>query len=79
LQKFSQHAGIRPFCVNVTIVGIDEEFGPQVYRVDPSGQAVGFRCISTGSKEQEAMTQLEKHWKKKEGNWDKKETIETAI
>lgn len=25
------------------------------------------------------MTQLEKHWKKKEGNWDKKETIETAI
>lgn len=79
LQKFSQHAGIRPFCVNVTIVGMDEEFGPQVYRVDPSGQAVGFRCISTGSKEQEAMTQLEKHYKKKEGNWDKKETIETAI
>ena len=25
------------------------------------------------------MTQLEKHWKKKEGNWDKKETVETAI
>ena len=79
LQKFSQHAGIRPFCVNVTIVGMDEEFGAQVYRVDPSGQAVGFRSISTGSKEQEAMTQLEKHWKKNEGNWDKKETIETAI
>ncbi len=25
------------------------------------------------------MTQLEKHWKKKEGNWDTKETVETAI
>ena len=25
------------------------------------------------------MTQLEKQWKKKEGNWDSKETIETAI
>lgn len=70
---------MRPFCVNTTIVGMDDEFGAQVYRVDPSGMAVGFRAISTGSKEQEAMTQLEKHWKKKEGNWDRKETIETAI
>ena len=25
------------------------------------------------------MTQLEKHYKKKDGNWDRKETIETAI
>ena len=79
LQKYSQHAGIRPFCVNTTIVGIDEELGPQVFRIDPSGFAVGFKSVSTGAKEQEAMTQLEKHWKKKEGNWDRKETIETAI
>lgn len=79
MQKFSQYAGIRPFCVTVTLVGVDEEFGPQCYRIDPSGQAVGFRAISAGAKEQEAMTQLEKHWKKKEGNWDTKETIETAI
>lgn len=79
LQKFSQQAYMRPLCVNTTIVGHDDEFGPQVYRVDPSGQAVGFRAVSTGTKEQEAMTQLEKQWKKKEGNWDSKETIETAI
>jgi len=25
------------------------------------------------------MTQLEKQWKKKEGNWDTRETVETAI
>ncbi|CDW87101.1 proteasome subunit alpha type-6 [Stylonychia lemnae] len=79
LQHFSQQAGLRPFCVNTTIVGMDEEFGAQCYRVDPSGQAIGFKCVSTGSKEQEAMTQLEKHYRKKEGNWDRKETIETAI
>ena len=65
--------------MNTTIVGIDDEFGPQVYRVDPSGNAVGFRAVSTGTKEQEAMTQLEKQWKKKEGNLDRKETIEAAI
>jgi 20S proteasome subunit alpha 1 len=79
LQKFSQYAYMRPFCVNTTIVGYDEEFGPQVYRIDPSGQAVGFRSVSTGSKEQEAMTQLEKHWKKNEGNLDSRQTVETAI
>jgi 20S proteasome subunit alpha 1 len=79
LQKFSQYAYMRPFCVNTTIVGFDDEFGPQVYRIDPSGQAVGFRCVSTGTKEQEAMTQLEKHWKKNEGNWDTRQTVETAI
>ena len=79
MQKFSQYAYMRPFCVNTTIVGFDDEFGPQVYRVDPSGQSVGFKAVATGSKEQEAMTQLEKHWKKKEGNWDQRETIESAI
>ena len=42
--------------MNVTLVGIDEEFGPQVYRIDPSGQAIGFRAVSTGPKEQEAMS-----------------------
>lgn len=47
---------MRPFCVNTTIIGMDEEFGPQLYRVDPSGYALGFRALSTGSKEQEAMT-----------------------
>lgn len=47
---------MRPFCVMVTLVGIDEEFGPQVYKVDPSGQATGFKAIATGSKEQEATS-----------------------
>lgn len=79
LHMFSQQAYLRPFCVNTTIVGYDEEFGSQVYRIDPSGQAVGFKCVSTGTKEQEAMTQLEKHFKKNEGNWDFKQTVETAI
>ena len=42
---------MRPFCVNVTIVGCDEEFGPQCYRVDPSGQNIGFKAVAMGSKE----------------------------
>lgn len=79
LQKYSQYVGMRPFCVNTTLVGVDEEFGPALYRVDPSGQSIGFKAVSTGPKEQEAVTQLEKHYKKNEGQWDTKGTIETAI
>ena len=62
-----------------TIVGCDEEFGPQCFRVDPSGQSIGFKAVATGSKEQEAMSQLEKQFKKNQGDWDSKATLETAI
>ena len=35
--------------------------------------------MATGSKEQEAVTQLEKQFKKNDGNWNEKEAIEVAI
>ena len=54
----------------VTLVGCDEELGPQVFRIDPSGQSVGYKAIATGSKEQAAVTQLEKQYKKNNGEWD---------
>ena len=60
LQKFSQYVGIRPFCCMVTLVGCDEEMGPQVYKIDPSGLSVGFKATAAGAKEQAAVTQLEK-------------------
>ena len=63
----------------VTLVGCDEEFGPQCYKIDPSGSSVGYKAVATGSKEQAAMTQLEKQFKKNEGDWNSKETVETAI
>lgn len=79
LQKYSQYAHIRPFCVTVTLVGCDEEWGPQLYKIDPSGSAVGYKATSSGSKEQEASTQLEKHFKKNNGQWSEKEAVETTI
>ena len=79
LQRFSQQAGLRPFCVMTTLVGCDEEFGPQIYKIDPSGQSIGFKATAAGSKEQEALTQLEKHFKKHEGGLSAQETAETAI
>ena len=70
---------MRPFCIAITLVGCDEEFGPRCYRIDPSGQSTGFKAVATGTKEQEAMSQLEKQFKKNQGDWDSRQTVETAI
>ena len=79
LQRFSQYAGIRPFCCMITLVGCDEEFGPQVYKIDPSGSAIGYKALATGSKEQEATTQLERAFKKNNGDWNTKQSVEVAV
>ena len=49
--KYSQYAGMRPFCANVTLVGCDEEFGPSCYKIDPSGQYTGYTAVASGTKE----------------------------
>jgi 20S proteasome subunit alpha 1 len=51
LQKYSQYPSIRTLCVTVTLMGCDEEWGPQVYRVDPSGSSIGYRALAIGAKE----------------------------
>jgi 20S proteasome subunit alpha 1 len=48
----------------MVIIGIDEELGPQVFKLDPAGYFVGFHATAAGQKQQEAMNHLEKKWKK---------------
>lgn len=50
--------------VAMIIIGIDPEFGPQIFKLDPAGYFVGFHATSAGQKQQEAMNHLEKKWKK---------------
>ena len=40
---------------------------------------MGYKAISIGTKEQEAITALEKAHKKNEGQWNAKEAVMTAI
>ena len=48
----------------MVLIGIDPEFGPQIFKLDPAGYFVGFHATAAGQKQQEAMNHLEKKWKK---------------
>jgi len=77
-QVYTQHAYMRPLGIEPIYCGIDEEKGPQLYKVDPAGHYLGYKAVAAGQKFQEANNLLEKKIKEKpEMTFD--ETVETAI
>lgn len=76
-QVYTQHAYMRPLGVIPILVGIDEERGPQLFKVDPAGYYVGYKATSAGSKDQEAENFLEK--KMKGSPMTLAQAIQTAI
>ena len=62
-QVQTQHASMRPLGVSHMYISIDEEKGPQLFKVDPAGYYVGYKACAAGSKEQEATNQLELKFK----------------
>ena len=78
-QVYTQHAFMRAYGVLTLIGSIDEEKGPQLYKVDPAGMYQGFKCVAAGLKEQEAMNFLEKEYKKTNGDLNDIQTIQLAI
>ena len=73
-------AYMRPLGVATTLISLDSEFGPQLYKCDPAGYYVGYKATASGPKTQEALNFLEKKLKDKdhaEGNWE--EVVELAI
>ena len=71
---------MRPLGVATTLVSVDDEFGPQLYKCDPAGYYVGYKATASGPKQQEALNHLEKKLKNKEhapGSWE--EVVELGI
>lgn len=60
-QLESQYSGARPTAVSALIFGYEPSTNNFVlYKVEPSGFSCGYRAVSCGVKETEAMSQLEK-------------------
>jgi len=73
-------AYMRPLGVATTLISLDDEVGPSLYKCDPAGYYVGYKATASGPKQQEALNHLEKKLKNKEcapGDWE--EVVELAI
>lgn len=71
---------MRPLGVAQTLISVDPEFGPQLYKCDPAGYFVGYKATASGPKQQEALNHLEKKLKNKdcaEGSWE--DVVELGI
>ena len=71
---------MRPLGVANTLISVDSEYGPQLFKCDPAGYYAGYKAIATGPKAQEATNSLEKKLKDKacaEGGWE--EVVELGI
>lgn len=77
-QVNTQSASMRPLAVVLLIVGVDDETGPVVLKVDPAGHYLPFKGTASGNKEQEATNFLEKRVDKIP-EYSVNETIRTAI
>jgi len=79
-QVYTQRAYMRPLGVAMTLISVDSEYGPQLYKCDPAGYYVGYRATASGPKQQEILNHLEKKLKNKEyaeGPWE--DVVELAI
>lgn len=77
-QVNTQSASMRPLATVCILIGVDDEKGPQVFKVDCAGHYLPFFGTASGSKEQEAMNFLEKKAEERK-EYDADQTVRTAI
>lgn len=77
-QVYTQEASSRALACMMLLIGIDDEKGAQVFKVDPAGHYLPYKASATGKYEADAMNYLEKKVSELE-LLDENGTIEMAI
>ena len=77
-QVYTQEASSRALAAIMLLIGVDDEKGAQVFRVDPAGHFLPYKATAAGKAEPEAMNFLEKRVETLP-SLDEKGTIEMAI
>ena len=77
-QVYTQEASNRAMACVMLLIGIDDEKGAQIFKVDPAGHFLPYSAVATGKAEQEAMNFLEKRAGELK-SLDDNATIEMAI
>mmetsp|Transcript_4762 Transcript_4762/g.13727 ORF Transcript_4762/g.13727 Transcript_4762/m.13727 type:complete len:246 (-) Transcript_4762:1469-2206(-) len=77
-QVNTQAASMRPLACIGLFVGVDDDKGPQVFKVDCAGHYLPFFAAASGPKEQEAMNYLEKRATEMK-EYESDQVIRTAI
>jgi len=78
-QVNTQTASMRPLACIGLFIGVDEETGPQIFKVDCAGHYLPFFAAASGPKEQEAMNFLEKRINDGMKEYTNDQVIRTAI
>ena len=78
-QVWTQHAGRRAYAGMMILCSVDDEAGPQLYKVDPAGHFFGFKAVAAGPKYLESTTRLEKCIKEDGIEHDSENTIRNLI
>ena len=61
MQEYTQSGGVRAFGVSLLVAGYDDD-GPQLFQVDPSGAAFGWKATSVGKNYVNAKNFLERRY-----------------
>jgi len=59
-QVYTQKASLRALAAMCILAAVDDEFGPQIFKVDPAGHYFPYLATAAGAKESEAVSFLEK-------------------
>jgi 20S proteasome subunit alpha 1 len=77
-QTYTQYASRRAAATLMLLAAVDDEKGPQLFRVDPAGACLGWRACAAGVMEAQATNWLEKK-AKAGGPLDRVATVRRAI